>query len=365
MECLLAVFYVGSSTVTGGSVIAKQDTWVCLIIGTLLSFLLYWLYSAVIELYPGRNYYDNIIKACGTVPGKILVSVLSLYALFTGALVLRDDAEFIHIENLTETPLIALYVSFLGVALYVLRHRIYVVARLAKFLLPVIFGCIAITVVFSMKDWNLSHIKPYLGTGFSSIAGGSLLVLSLPFGESVVCASLFGQLDSRARPFPVFAKGAALGALVLLAANLRNTLTLGYSSGLYSFSSYAAVSMVALGEFFTRIEVLIGIVLLLTGFFKVCVFLFGCASGVAKVLGLKDYEPISAACALFFLAATMFCVADSQELMKAVPLVPVYSLPIQVLVPLAALIAGKLRNRRKPKKQTRKVPRTAPESPSL
>ena len=365
MECLLAVFYVGSSTVTGGSAIAKQDTWFCLIVGTFLSFLLFWLYSAVIELYPGRNYYDNIIKACGTVPGKILVSVLALYALFTGALVLRDDAEFIQIENLTETPLIALYVSMLGAALYVLRDRIYVAARLAKFFLPVIFGSIAITVIFSMKDWDLAHIKPYLNTGFSSIAGGSLLVLSLPFGESAVCASLFGQLDSRVRPFPVFAKSAVLGSFVLLIANLRNILTLGYSSGLYSFSSYEAVSMIALGEFFTRIEVLIGIVLLLTGFFKGCVFLFCCASGVAKVLGLKDYEPISASCALFLLTATMLAVSDSQELMKIVPLVPVYSLPIQVLVPLAAVIAGKLRNRRSPKKQMCRQPRTAPEPPSL
>jgi spore germination protein KB len=365
MECLLAVFYVGSSTVTGGSGIAKQDTWLCLIIGTLLSFLLYWLYSSVIELYPGRNYYDNIMKACGTVAGKILVSVLSLYALFTGALVLRDDSEFIHIENLTETPIIALYVCLIGMALYALRCRLYVLARLAKFLLPIIFGCIAITVIFSVKDWDFSHLKPYFGTGFSSIAGGSLLVLSLPFGESAVCASLFGQLDSRVRPFPVFAKGAVLGSCVLLAANLRNILSLGYSSGVYSFSSYEAVSLVALGEFFTRIEVLIGIVLLLTGFFKGCVFLFGFASGVAKVLGLKDYEPISAACALFLLTATMFTVSDSQELMKIVPLVPFYSLPIQVLVPLAALIAGKLRSRIKPRKQTRKLPRTAPEPHSL
>lgn len=365
MECLLALFFLGSSTVTGGISIAKQDTWLCMMIGLLLSFLLLWIYSSVIELYPGRNYYDNIIKACGNIAGRILVFILSFYALLTGALVLRDYAEFIHIVNLTETPLIALYVCLLGAALYVLKTRIYVLARLAKFLLPVIFVCVFITVIISMKDWDFSNLKPFLNTGFSSIAGGSLLVLSLPFGESAVCASLFGQLDSRAKPFPVFVKGAVLGFVPILAANLRNHFTLGYSSGIYAFPSYEAVSTIALGEFFTRIEVLIGIVLLLTGFFKGCVFLFSCASGVAKVLGLKDYEPISASCALFLLTATMFAVSDSQELMKIVPLVPFYSLPIQVLVPLAALIAGKLRNRRSPKKQMRRQPRTAPESPSL
>ena len=360
MECLLAVFYLGSSTVTGGS-IAKQDTWFCMIVGMLLSILLYWLYASVIELYPGRNYYDNILKACGSIPGRILVFLLALYALFTGALVLRDDAEFIHIVNLTETDQIALYVSLLGAALYVLRDRIYVVARLAKFLFPIIIACVLFTVIFSIKDWDLSHLKPYLNTGFPSIASGSLVILSLPFGEAVVCASIFGQLDPRVKPFPVFVKSGVIGFIVLLAANLRNTLTLGYSSILYAFPSYAAVSTVALGEFFTRIEVLIGIILLLTGFFKICVFLFCFASGMAKVFGLKDYEPISAACALFLLTTTMFVFSNSPELMKIVPLVPIYSLPIQVLVPLAVLTAGKLRNRLKPKRQRKKLARTAPE----
>lgn len=364
MECLLALFFLGSSTVTGGIGIAKQDTWFCMIIGVLLSFLLYWIYSSVIELYPGRNYYDNIIKACGNIPGRILVFILSFYALLTGAFVLCDYAEFIHVVNLTGTPLLALYVCLLGAALYVLKTRIYVLARLSKFFLPVIFVCVLITVIFSMKDWNISNLKPFLNTGFSSVAGGTLVILSLPFGESVVCASLFGQLDSRVRPFPVFVKGAVLGFVPILAANLRNTFTLGYASSLYAFPSYEAVSTIVLGEFFTRIEVLIGIVLLLTGFFKLCVFLFCCASGVAKVFGLKDYEPISAGCALFLLTATMFAVKDSQELVKIVPLIPVYSLPIQVLVPLAALITGKLRNRRKPKKQKRKLPVTVQEPPS-
>lgn len=84
---------------------------------------------------------------------------------------------------------------------------------------------------------------------------------------------------------------------------------------------------------------------------------------MAKVFGLKDYEPISAACALFLLTATLVSVSNSQELMQIVPLIPIYSFPFQILVPLAALITGKLRNRLKPRKQKRKLPRTAPEDP--
>jgi spore germination protein KB len=354
MSCLLAVFFFGSATALGGN-FDFQDSWVCIVIGFLLALLLFYIYAAVVELYPGRNYYDNIIRACGWggIPGKILVLILSLYALFTGALLLREQAEFIHIVNLTETPLLAIEAALTGTAVFVMRTRMNVMARLAKFLLPILIAISGITVVLSVKDWHFSHLKPFLSTGFPGIAGGSLLVLSLPFGESAVCASLFGQLERKAKPFRVFRNGALLGAVVILWSNMRNTLILGYSNGLYAFPSYMAVSVVAFGEFFSRVEVMIGIVLLFSGLAKICVFLFCCTSGFAKVLGLKDYEPISAAGGLLILSVAIFVVKDSQELLKLIPFIPYYSLPIQVLVPLAALITGKLRSGGKEKGKRR------------
>ena len=357
----MAIFFFGSATALGGN-FEFQDSWVCIVIGFLLSLFLFYIYAAVIELYPGRNYYDNIIRACGLggIPGKILVLILSLYAFFTGALLLREQTEFIHIVNLTETPLLVIEAALTGTAIYVIRTRMNVLGRLAKFLLPILISISALTVVLSVKDWHFSHLKPFLSTGFPGIAGGSLLVLSLPFGEASVCASMFGQLERSAKPFRVFRNGGMIAAAVILWSNMRNTLILGYSNGLYAFSSYTAVSVVALGEFFTRIEVMIGIVLLFSGLAKVCVFLFCCTSGLAKVFGLKDYEPLSAAGGLLFLTLALFIVNDSQELLKFIPLIPYYSLPIQVLVPLAALIAGKLRNtgKEKGKRSLKRAPKS-------
>jgi spore germination protein KB len=361
MSCLMAVFFFGSAMALGGN-FDFQDSWICIVIGFLLSLLLFHLYAAVIDLYPERNYYDNIIRACGLggIPGKILVLILSLYALFTGSLVLREQAEFIHVVNLTQTPLLVIEAALTGTAIFVLRTRMNVLARLAKFLLPILIVISGITVVLSVKDWHFSHLKPFLATGFPGIAGGSLLVLSLPFGEASVCASLFGQLERSAKPFRVFRNGGLIATAVILWSHMRNILILGYSNGLYAFSSYTAVSVVALGEFFTRIEVMIGIVLLFSGLAKICVFLFCCTSGFAKVFGMKDYEPLSAAGGLLVLCLGLFIAKDSQELLKFIPIIPYYSLPIQVLVPLAALIARKLRSGGKEKGKLR--PKRVPKS---
>lgn len=359
MECLLAVFFIGSAMATGGG-FAGQDSWFCILCGFLLALPLFLLYSAVIKLYPGRNYYDNIIQACGGIPGKILVLILSLYALLFGAFILREETDFIRVVNLTGTPVLAILAALTGAAVYIMRTRLYVLARIAKFLLPLVIGVSGLTVVLSAKDWDFSHLKPFLNTGFPSIAGGSLLILSLPFGETSVCASMFGQLEQKAKPFPVFVKSALLSLMVLVWSNLRDILVLGYSDGIYTFSAYSAVSTAALGEFFTRIEVLIGIDLLLGGLAKVCVMLFCCASGFAKVFCLKDYEPIAAGCALLLMTTALFSISSTQDVLLLLRYIPWLTLPVQILVPLTALIAGKLRGGGKVKRA--QSPKRTPKS---
>jgi spore germination protein KB len=349
MEALLALYYFGSSLVTGGGGISKQDGWLCIIIGTGLAVALVWIYSAVLELYPGRNFYDNIIRACGKIPGKILVALLCIYMLLISGQVLRNESEFIHIINLKMTPLVVILTALIGGCIYILSHRIFALARIAKFIAPFIFVFISLTVVLSIRDWNPSNLKPFLGSGFSSIAGGSLLVLSLPFGESVICAPLFGQLDPKAKSYPVFVKGILLGASIMLAASFRNILVLGYSDGAYMFPSYSAVSVIAVGEFFTRFEVLININLLLAGLFKVAVIIYALAESFAKLFCMKDYEPLVASCALLMFTDSLYWVKNTQEISQVIHNIPMISFPFQIVIPLIALIVGKLRNRLAPK----------------
>lgn len=349
MEALLSLYYFGSSLVTGGGGVSKQDGWLCIIIGTGLAILLVWVYSAVLELYPGRNFFDNIIRACGKIPGRILVLLLCLYMILFSGQVLRNEAEFIHIINLKMTPILVILGALIGSAIFILSHRIYSLARVSKALVPFVFAFLFLTVILSVKDWNVSNLKPFLGSGFSSIAGGSLLVLSLPFGESVMCSPLFGQLDPKAKSYPVFVKGILLGSCIMLAASLRNILVLGYSDGVYTFPSYSAISVIAVGEFFTRFEVLININLLLAGLFKIAVVIYALASGFSKVFGLKDYEPLVASCALIMYVNSLYWVSNTAEITQVVHAIPMLSYPFQIVIPLIALIVGKVRNRLTPK----------------
>lgn len=106
LEATIALFMTGSSLITGSLTEAKQDTWICMILAFLLSIPLVWIHSRIIELYPGRDYFENIIKACGKPFGKALCVLLLLYSFHITALVERTFCVFIKTVNMPETPFI-------------------------------------------------------------------------------------------------------------------------------------------------------------------------------------------------------------------------------------------------------------------
>ena len=354
MEATIALYLIGSSLVSSGSSHAKQDTWFCILMAMLLIIPMIWVHSQILGLYPGRNYFQNIFHATGRPAGTVICVLLTIYTLHTGALVLRIFSEFIHIVNMTETPVIAIMASITAVLVYVLSNRLYVLARLSKFLLPFLLVTVAMTIMFSGNDMDWNNLKPILHSKPADLMNGALTSLALPYGEIVICAPMFGALERKAKIFPTFLKGVLLAFIVLFTANLRNSLVLGYSMQIYNFPSYEAVSVIQLGEFFTRIEVLIGINLLLAGFIKGSVLLYSSCEGLVKVFGYKDYEPLISPVSLLILTLSILVHKNTVEMYQWVEYLPVFALPFQIFLPILVLIVGKIRKKiEKPKKQGR------------
>lgn len=356
MRAVVSLFLFGSSVVTGASTSSGQDTWFCIVIGFLLSIPLMLVQAGILDLYPGRNYYDNVLEVYGKIGGRVVVLILSLYALHLGGLVLRVFSEFIRIVNLTGTPLPAIIACILGVSVYLLEKGVFVLARVSKFMLPLVSISVTVTIVLSFKDMDFRNVQPILRSGFSKIFNGTLLSLTLPFGESVVCAPLFEGLERKQNIFPVFLRGMFFGFLILIAANMRDLLVLGYSAQVYPFASYESVSVIAYGEFFTRIEVLIGINLLLAGFIKVCVLIFSAASGFAKIFGLEDYVPLIAPCGLLLFAVTLTVHTNTDEMFGWLKYLPFFSIPFQVILPVLTLVIGVIRKKVKGRGKGKRAP---------
>jgi spore germination protein KB len=353
MEATVVLFLVGSSLVTGGSTRAKQDTWFCIVAAMILVIPMVWVHSEILNLYPGRNYFENIICAAGRPAGTVICVLITLYALVLGAVVLRNFSEFIHLVNMVETPIIMIAVSVMVVVIYTLSNGLYVLARISKLMLLLLVVSVTVTIVLAYQNMDASHLKPVLQSRPADLLRGIVSSFSTPYCEIILCAPMFGAMSRNAKIFPTFLKGVFFAFLILLAANIRNTLVLGYLDTTVNYSSYEAVSVIQIGEFFTRVEVLIGITLLLAGFVKSGVILFSTCEGLRKAAGYRDYEPIVVPVGVLTLTAVPLISSNVSELSWMIEHLPFYALPVQVLLPVLVLVIGK----GKKKLKQRKAPR--------
>lgn len=356
MEAIIAVFLSSSVLVMGGSSKAEQDSWLCVIAATVAVIPLLWVHTKILELYPGQNYFGNVIRATGKPVGTVLCLLLIFYSLSIGTFVLRIFAEFMHIVNMTETPLIAILVCMTAVMVYTLSNRLYVLARISQFVLPFVLITVIITVLLSYKTMDINNLKPILHTETSKLFDGFLLVFALPYGEIIICMPMFGAMDRKAKIFPTLLKAVLISFLIIFIATERNRLVLGYSDSIYAYPSYETASVISLGGFLTRVEVLIGINLLLSGFIKTGVLLFTVCDGIAKTFHYRDYEPFVAPMGLVFMTGAVLSSSNTVEMFDWLNYLPVYSLPFQIIIPVLVLIVGTLRKKfHKPQKKG-KVP---------
>lgn len=339
----ITFFLAGSSLVAGGTSMAQQDSWISIVLAFLATIPMTWVYSEILLFSPKRDLYDAAVFAAGKPAAKILCALYAVYALYVGALVIRIFSEFIHIVNMLETPIIAITAAMMLSCIYLSTKRLYVLGRVAKFTLPFLFLSISITIIFSLKDMDIINLLPVLYNNTKPVIKTAVVLIAIPFGETVICMPMFAGVEHQEKIFPIFFKGLFLGFLFLLAANLRNTLVLGYSASLFDFPSYEAVSVISIGDFFTRIEVFIGINLLLAGFIKICVSIYSSCFYLSKAFGYDDYAKLSAPCGLIIITLGILAHSNSEEMFSWLNYHPFYSLPFQVVIPLILFIIGKIK----------------------
>jgi spore germination protein KB len=298
----------------------------------------------------------------GKILGKIICGLYVWYAIHLCAMVIRTFTEFIHILNMPETPIIAIISFIILLTIWGVRSGPENMGRVARVTFPILSGFVVLTFLIGIKDMDFKTLQPMLSVDTKAILAGSYTTFSVPFSELIVCLPLFSSLKPKANPKKVFVKGLVMALVFLLIALLRNMLLLGIpSSKMYYFASYSAISIVSIGEFFTRIEVLIGINVILAGFTKMCVLLFTASAGLAKICNQKDSKTFAVPCGLIVVVLATSQYENAPDIFKWIDYLRFYNMPFHVILPvliwIVAIIKSKVKKQdTQPKPETPEIP---------
>nr|WP_269844003.1 endospore germination permease [Tissierella creatinophila] len=346
---LIITFIFGTSLALVSYSESEQDTWISMLISLAFAIPIVIVYGKILNNHPNKDIFQILEYLFGKIVGKIIGFLYTFYFFHLGAICIRNITEFIQLSSFPDTPQ---YVTtfFIGaLAIYVLKSGMEVIARVNKFVFPLLIFIIAITLIMAIPKVDTNNLLPLLENGWLSILKASFSNFSFPFGETVIFLSILNSVKEKKKSSKIYLKGLFIGSLILLSVAIRNILILGFpilSSS--TFPSYDAVTLIDIGNFIRGLEIIVSIVITIAGFIKVSICLLASCIGTARLFNFPDYKGVSAPLGLLMMSVSFILYSSTMHMIEWIKIYKYYAFPFQVILPIFILIVTKLKKQKTP-----------------
>lgn len=351
---LMITFILGTSLALASYSESQQDTWISMVIALIIAIPIVIIYGNILNSHPGKDIFQILEYIFGKVIGKTIGALYTFYFFHLGAICIRNITEFVQVSSFNETPqyITALFIGIL--AIYILKSGLEVIARVNKFIIPLLIFIISITLIMVIPKSDITNFLPILKNGWIPVLKASFSKFSFPLGETVIFLAFLNTVKEKDKSSKIYLKGIFIGGIILLTAIIRNILVLGFPSLTSAvFPSYDAVSLIDIGNFIRGVEMIIAIVITIAGFIKVSICLLASCIGTARLFNFSDYKWVSAPLGLLMMSLSFILYDSTMHMIDWISIYKYYAFPFQVILPILILIFGKLKKYKVKKKSTK------------
>ena len=336
---MMILFLLGSSLVTGGSVTAKQDSWISILIGMIMAIPVVLIFANMYKTAPGKDLFDMAYMAFGKIGGAIITLLFCIYTLHLGALVIKNFSEYFQVVTIPETPQLITALCIGLLAYYNVTKGIEGLGRGAVFIMPITLSVILLLNALSLKYMDFQNLQPMLNQEPKLIFSSAYSILAFPFAETVMFITVFSAVETKKSPVKLYLTAAIFSGILLavLVAVAIMILGLPLISLLY-FPSYAAAGVIDVGGFLSRVEVLVSGNYIIFGVVKVTVCLFVSCKGVANLLGVKNHKLLAAPNITIMVVTSILVYENTMQMFDFIDIYKIYAPFFELVIPLAILI---------------------------
>ncbi|MFB8376824.1 GerAB/ArcD/ProY family transporter [Paenibacillus taichungensis] len=294
LSILIFMMVVGDMMLIYPSVItsyAKQDAWICALIGVPLGTALTLMFLKLCNLYPEKNLIQIARSILGFWPGT-LVSGFYLFFFVIGASThTREVGDFLTSEIFQYTPIRVIILMFVITVGWGLYHGLETMGRSSELLMPILIVFILVLAFCLLPQVDPSNLKPVTDTGVVPILQGILISIIYPVGELVPIMMIIPYTLKQAHRTRDVLMAAGLGNLLLAILVTISLLVLGTFLTQHNiYASFILSQKINIGGFFERIEAIMASSWLISTYVKAMVYMYAFIVGCAELFKLKQYR---------------------------------------------------------------------------
>ncbi|WP_028591898.1 GerAB/ArcD/ProY family transporter [Paenibacillus massiliensis] len=313
---LMFIFLLGESVLIYPSVItalAKQDAWLVSLAALPFGVMVVWILLRLHRKYPDQN----LIQISHTVLGKWFGSILSLWYLFffyiSTALFIRQIGDFLNTQYFSNTPLRIIILLFIGILIWGVSAGIEPLGRTAEIMFPFLLLAFTFLVIFLLPQSEFTELKPIMEAEPLAILHTIFVVISYPFGQSVVFSMLFPLVNKQSHMGRDVLVMAAAAGLLLTIILLTSLLVLGsFLSESTIYTTFFLAKKVSIGDFLQRMEAILTTAWIVTTFFKTVLYYYASILGTAQLFKLNSYQSLIWVVALIFFGLSIVVSPDME-----------------------------------------------------
>ncbi|PZT56886.1 GerAB/ArcD/ProY family transporter [Paenibacillus silvae] len=347
---LIILFNTGTALVVSLGTKADRDAWLATLLGAAGGMLLFGIYAALYRLAPSLLLTDHLRAVLGRYVGFAAGLLYSVFFLYGASRDLRDGGNLLINSVLDQTPLVVVEVVMILAVAYVLNKGIEVLARTAQIFLMVLLliGLLSLVLLLCSNLIETKRLFPVLGHGWHHVLMSFLQqTLEFPYSE-IICFTMVFPLVNQVNKGIRFGFAAVLiSGIVLTLSSMFQITVLGMDvTARSTFPLLYMISLIDIGPFVQRLDVLVVLTLIIGVFFKVAIFYYACVRTIADIFHIPDERKMILPVALLIALTSLISAGSFTEHIEEgnIALRTLFVL-LGIIVPVMLLIAGWMKKR--------------------
>jgi spore germination protein KB len=327
----------------------RQDAWLAILTGVAASLGFALLYLTLGRRFQGQTLIGINHAVWGPYFGWSFSALYLLFYLFATFLCLYVAVAF-QKEFLPNTP--PLVLAFLGTGLSLLLTvcGLEVLARCSQIIRIFTTAIWGILLLLIIPEIKMENLLPVFQTPVPPLLKAALRVGAFSFGTGFGYLMILPMVRQQPKTSAATFKAFGIGAGYLMTGIYFTVSTLGPMADFFSFPSLTASRLINIGQVFTRMELVTGVLIWLGFFFLQSIYVYNLTMGVGELFRLKSATTLGLPFWILLPLLSVHSFANNMDNMEfAHQVYPWIIIPFQYLIPLLTLLVAVIR--RLPRKE--------------
>lgn len=282
---LITSFIMGSTLlITMVDGITGQSAWLVMIAASILSIPFLLMYISLAKRFPGRSLVEINDIVLGKVLGKLFSVIYLLYFFLIFTFNIADLSGFYVGYIVPEAPQMMFIIPVVLVSAFAVKRGISAIARVSVLTTIISIVFVILLALLLIGDMDFSNFLPLLDKPAIRYIQGTHAVMELPILEVVSMLMVVPMLHDQEKLTRRWLAGVGIAMALFTIITVRDTAVLGATANIMGDNSYEAIRIINIGEFLTRIELLIAIDYTTLLFVKISVLYYITATMISQLL---------------------------------------------------------------------------------